>query len=313
MDNNNVDISVVIPVLNEEKNIEELSKQLKKPLDALRRSYELIFVDDGSTDNSFSILERLHKIDPKVKVIQFRKNYGKSAVFTAGFKEARGEFVFTIDGDLQDDPKEIPRFLEEIDKGYDLVSGWKIERKDSLSKIIPSKLFNLTTSLLTGVRLHDFNCGFKCYRKEVVKEIKIYGELYRYIPVLVAWRGFRVTEIKVAHRPREFGKSKFGIGRFTKGFLDFLTVTFLTKYARRPLHFFGITGSLLFTVGFLICSYLSFYWFTGHRLGNRPLLLFGVLLILSGIQFISIGLVGEMITEKFYKDGDDFTIRSKLC
>lgn len=312
-DNLEKGISIIIPIFNEEKSILELYKNLKETLDAINKEYELIFIDDGSTDSSFALLEKLHKSDTKIKVIQFRNNFGKSAAIIAGFKEAKGLIIFTMDGDLQDDPKEIPYFLEEINKGYDLVSGWKVHRQDPLSKILPSRVFNFVTSFMTGVKLHDFNCGFKCYKREVIKEIKIYGELYRFIPVFAFWLGFKIGEIKVRHHHRKFGKSKYGIERIGRGFFDFLTVLFLTKYARRPLHFFGTSGMLSVFAGFSICTYLTFLWFTGYGpIGNRPLLLLGVFLILFGIQFISIGLIGELVINSLHKDEDMFVIKERL-
>jgi len=308
-----VDISVVIPVLNEYATILELHRQLKESLDSTGKDYELIFIDDGSTDNSFLLLERLCSGDPKTKVVQFRGNFGKSAAYTEGFREARGAIIFTIDGDLQDDPKEIPRFLEEISKGYDLISGWKVRRHDPLSKVIASRIFNFVISLMSGIKIHDFNCGFKCYRSEVCKSFKIYGELYRLIPVLAAWKGFRVGELQVQHRPRISGKSKFGTQRLARGFFDFLTVLFLTRFARRPLHFFGTVGTLVSGAGFLICLYLSTLWVKGYRpIGNRPLLLLGVLMLILGIQFLSLGLIGEMITSKFPEEEDASIVRKRI-
>ncbi len=312
-----MDISVVIPIYNEAASISQLYEEIVGVMGLLKKSYEIIFIDDGSIDESFKILENISKkakgAGIKLTCLRFRKNFGKSGALLAGFRETKGDIVITMDGDLQDDPHEIPHFLERINQGCDFISGWKVVRKDPLSKVIPSKIFNFTTSFITGINLHDFNCGFKCYKKEVIKEIKIYGELYRYIPVLVAWRGFKIGEMKVGHRPRKFGKSKFGIKRFAKGFVDFITIMFLTKYAGRPLHFFGISGLLLSTAGFLVCVYLSFIWFMGQKpIGNRPLLLFGVLLILSGIQFISIGLMGELITNSSHRDEDLYLVAEKI-
>jgi len=315
MKNNNsgVDISVVIPILNEGESILQLYEQLKESLDKIGKSYEVIFIDDGSTDNSFLVLEQLNKINAKIKAIQLRKNYGKSTALTVGFKEAKGAIVFTIDGDLQDDPKELPRFLEKINEGYDLVSGCKVNRKDSLSKVLSSKVFNFFTSLMSNVKIHDFNCGLKCYKKEAIEGIKIYGELYRYIPVLVANKGFKIGEIKVEHHPRKFGRSRFGIERFSHGFFDLLTVLFITKYTKKPLHFFGTCGFIISGTGFLICLHLSMLWLTGHRpIGNRPLLLLGVLLLIWGAQFISIGLVGELVTSSFHNDEDSYLIKKKI-
>ena len=272
--------------------------------------YEIIFVDDGSTDGTNRVLQSLRNRDRRIKIIRFRRNYGKSAALSVGFQHAQGEKVITMDADLQDDPAEIPGLINELKKGYDLVSGWKKKRMDPISKTIPSRFFNFITSVLTGIRLHDFNCGLKAYRREVVRELKIYGELHRYIPVLAQWRGYKVTEIPVHHHPRKYGKTKFGLGRFWKGFLDLLTVLFTTRYFRRPLHLFGFWGLTFFAAGFLIDLYLVIIKFTeGIALGNRPLFLAGVLLIIVGVQFISIGLLGEMISRTRPGTEEEYSIR----
>lgn len=306
-----IDISVIIPLLNEKESLEELYLRLRNVLDSTQKEYELIFVDDGSRDSSFSLLKALHEKDFRVKIIQLRRNFGKAAALTAGFKQSQGQTVFTMDADLQDDPKEIPRFLDKMSEGYDLICGWKARRRDPISKKLASKIFNIITSVMSGVKIHDFNCGFKCYRKEVIESIRIYGELYRYIPVLVAWKGFKIGEIKVEHHHRKFGKSKYGIGRLNRGLFDFFTVLFITRYIRRPLHFFGISGILVSGVGFLICLYLSILWFSGQLIGNRPLLLLGVLLLILGVNFISIGLIGEMIVSKFPEEREEYLIKQK--
>ncbi len=304
------EISVAIPIFNEEENIFEIYSELKEVLDKIGKSYEIIFVDDGSTDNGFEILERLHARDKNLKAIQFKRNFGKSAALSAGFKHAQGDFVITMDGDLQDDPKEIPRFLKEIDKGSDLVVGWKIMRKDPLTKRLPSKIFNRLTSLLTGIDIHDFNCCFKIYRKEVVRDINVYGELHRYIPVLAYWMGYSVSEMKVNHRPRRHGKSKYGAMRLVKGFLDLITVKFLMSYAKKPLHLFGVLGLLFTILGVLIALYIIYVkYFLNQLIGDRPLLFAGILLIILGIQFISIGLIGEMITNIAKTSEADYKIR----
>jgi len=290
-------ISIVIPVYNEEESIEALYKELKSVLDNIKKTYEIIFVDDGSTDKSFEILEKLHNEDKKVKVIKFRRNFGKSSAIDAGFKNARGEIVFTMDADLQDDPKEIPRFLDKINEGFDLVVGWKYNRKDPYTKRIPSKIFNYLLMYLTGINIHDSNCCFKAYKKNVTDTLSIYGELHRYIPVLVHWKGFKITEIRVNHRPRMYGKSKYGVMRLFKGFLDLITVKFLTAYAGSPLYLFGTSGFIFSIIGFLAGLYLLYEKYILNKLiGERPLLLLSILFVLIGIQFIFMGLIGEMIT-----------------
>ncbi len=307
------DISVVIPVLNEEENLAELVAILHEVLSGLGQDYEIIFIDDGSTDKSFAVLEKLHTQDARVKVVQFRRNFGKAAALSAGFDEAQGDVIITMDADLQDDPREIPRFLAEIEKGYDLVSGWKFPRRDPLTKTLPSQLFNFATRLTTGVRIHDFNCGFKAYRREVVAELQIYGELYRYIPAMAHQQGFRVGEIKVKHHPRRFGSSKYGLSRFARGFFDLITILFLMRYDRRPLHIFGWFGLLSFIGGLIINVYLTVLWFIGERpIGDRPLLMLGVLLVILGAQFISLGLIAEMVTRGFASHISQYSIRKKL-
>jgi len=290
-----MDLSFVIPLYNEAESLETLHKKLVENINS-ELTYEIIFVNDGSTDNSKLVLDQISNEDDCIKVIQFRSNFGKSAALQSGFNRAKGDIVFTLDADLQDDPKEIPRFIEKIEEGYDLVSGWKINRKDPITKTIPSKFFNFFTSLMFKLKLHDYNCGFKAYRKEVIKSVTIYGELHRYIPALANAKGFSVTEIPVTHHKRKFGKTKYGAKRFIKGFLDLLTVNLITKYEKSPLYLFGLTGLLFSLVGFGISLYLTIAKvFYNISLSNRPLLFLGVLLIVVGIQFISIGLIGEFI------------------
>ncbi|MFQ6617724.1 MAG: glycosyltransferase family 2 protein [Fidelibacterota bacterium] len=290
------DISVVIPLYNESQSLQELADEVVKVLESTGRSYEVLFIDDGSTDSSFSILNQLVRRYPFISALRFRKNYGKSAALSEGFKRTKGRVVVTMDADLQDDPHEIPRLINKLQEGYDLVSGWKKRRRDPLTKRLPSKIFNFVTSLLTGLRIHDFNCGLKAYRSEVVKSIRVYGELHRYIPALASWEGFNVGELPVSHRPRKYGGSKYGLSRFFSGFFDLFTVLFLGRYMRRPLHFFGIPGFLLLFAGLVINIYLSILWFSGTWIGRRPLLFLGILLMIVGVQFISLGLLGEMIT-----------------
>lgn len=291
------DISIVIPVRNEAKNIPVLYSELKKVMDNLNKDYEIIFIDDGSSDNTFNVLEGLHKKDKNLKIIKFMRNFGKSGALSAGFDCCSGNIVITMDGDLQDDPSEIPRFIDKLNE-FDIVSGWKYERKDPISKRLPSKFFNKLTSLLTGVKLHDFNCGFKAYKKEVVKEINLYGELHRYIPVLANWKGYTVGEIKVMHHSRIHGKSKYGGKRILKGFLDLITVKFLITYLNSPLHFFGPISIAFIIVGFISGVYLVYIWLLGQSIGNRPLLILSVLLIVLGIQFMSLGLISELIVSE---------------
>jgi len=305
-------VSVVVPVFNEAESLKELYQQIVETCERERLSFEVIFIDDGSDDSTFIVLEQLFQRDPRVKVIQFRKNSGKSDALSAGFEIASGDYVITMDGDLQDDPAEIPALIKEIEKGYDMISGWKAKRRDPLSKRIPSKVWNLGTSLLTGLKLHDFNCGLKIYKSEVVKNLKIYGELYRYIPALANWQGFRVGEMAVNHRPRKYGKSKFGASRFLKGFLDLITVMFLGKYTKRPLHLFGSVGFLFSIAGSGITIYLIVLRLMKKSfLSNRPLLYLGILFLIIGVQFISIGLLGEMITRS-QPDTNRYSIRKSL-
>lgn len=292
------EISVVIPLLNEEDSLKELHTQLKSTLIRMGGRYELLFIDDGSTDRSFQVLRDLKRIDHRIKVIRFRRNYGKSAALAVGFEHAQGNIVITMDADLQDDPAEIPSLVRKINEGFDLVSGWKKVRRDPITKTIPSRFFNLVTSVMTGIKLHDFNCGLKAYKRDVVKTVRVYGELHRYIPALAHWEGFRVGEMVVQHRSRKYGKTKFGVGRFWKGFLDLLTMLFTTRYFRQPLHLFGFWGMSAVLIGIAIDGYLVVEWSLGQTsLSNRPLFLGGILLIIVGIQFVSIGLLGEMISK----------------
>lgn len=311
-DTKRVAVSVVIPLFNEEGSLPVLADELKSVLGSMGMPYEIIYVDDGSTDDSFKILRDLHKKNKRIKVIRLRKNFGKSTALALGFQQATGDIVVTLDADLQDDPAEIPNLVKELKKGYDVVSGWKKRRRDPITKTIPSKLFNYTVRLITGIKIHDFNCGLKAYRQNVIKTIKIYGELHRFIPVLAHWQGFGIGELIVQHRKRKFGKTKFGITRFMKGFLDFITVIFTTRFAARPLHLFGTIGLVSFFTGFIIDAYLTIQWFLGNiALSNRPLLLAGFLLIIVGVQFFAIGLLGEMISRGQNRE-NEYSIRDIL-
>jgi glycosyltransferase involved in cell wall biosynthesis len=289
-------ISVVVPVHDEERSVALLYDELTSALEPLATPWETIFVDDGSTDGTFAALTRLHNATQNVRVVRLRRNFGKAAALVAGFDQARGDIVVTIDGDLQDDPAEIPRLLAKLDEGFDLVSGWKTRRQDPLSRRLLSKIFNRVTSAFSGVRLHDMNCGLKAYRAEVVHGLRLYGELHRFIPVLAHYRGFRIAEVPVNHRPREHGRSRYGVERYLRGFLDLLTVSFIGRYRQRPLHLFGGLGLVLGLIGSGVLVYLTVVKALGHAIGQRPLLLLGVLLVVIGMQFFSLGLISEMIT-----------------
>ena len=306
-----MDISLVVPLLNEEDSLRELYERIGAALAPLGRTWEIIFINDGSTDSSMDVLRALHDENENVRVLVFGRNLGKSAALSVGFKEAEGDVVFTMDADLQDDPAELPAMLEVIDSGYDLVSGWKRERHDPLSKRLPSKIYNAVTARLSGVHIHDMNCGLKAYRKEVVKTIKVYGELHRYTPVLAQWAGFSVTEVPVKHHARQYGRSKFGAERFLRGFFDLVTVLFLRRYITRPLHLFGMLGALLFTGGFLSGLYLTALKLMGESIGRRPLLTLAILLMVVGVQFISFGLLGEMVANLRGEDAT-YPIRERL-
>jgi glycosyltransferase involved in cell wall biosynthesis len=289
-------ISVVVPLHNEERSIALLHEELEAALDPLAESWEAVYVDDGSTDGSFAALTRLHSRAVNVKVVRLRRNFGKAAALAAGFAQAAGDRVITMDGDLQDDPAEIPRLLAKLDEGFDLVSGWKTKRRDPLRRRIPSKIFNRVAGWMSGLRLHDMNCGLKAYRAEVVRSVVLYGELHRFIPVLAHEQGYRVAELPVHHRPREHGRSRYGLERYLRGFLDLLTVSFMGRYRHRPLHLFGGFGLLLGFTGTALLVYLTIDKILGHAIGKRPLLTLGVLLVVVGMQFFSLGLISEMIT-----------------
>lgn len=289
-------ISVVVPVHNEERSVALLYDELDSALQPLGTPWEAVFVDDGSIDGTHAALTRLHAAQENVVVVRLRRNFGKAAALAAGFGQAKGDVIVTIDGDLQDDPAEIPHLLLKLDEGFDLVSGWKTHRRDPLRRRIPSRLFNTVTGWVSGVRLHDMNCGLKAYRAEVVRGLRLYGELHRFIPVLAYQRGYRVAELPVNHRPREHGRSRYGIERYVRGFLDLLTVSFIGRYRYRPLHLFGGLGLLLSLFGFAILAYLTVVKIMGHAIGGRPLLILGVLLVVVGIQLLSLGLITELIT-----------------
>lgn len=306
-------LSIVIPLYNEEESLQPLFEKIYQVCTQNKYTFETIFVDDGSTDQSLSILKQMHQKYPEiVKIISFRKNYGKSAALSEGFRVAEGDIIITMDADLQDDPEEIPNLIAKLEEGFDLVSGWKKKRHDPISKTLPSKLFNYVTAKLTGIPLHDFNCGLKAYRKQVVHDIPVYGELHRYLPVLANWQGYRVSEIPVKHHARKFGTTKFGVNRFFHGFFDLFTVLFITRYRKTPLYIFGGIGSTFFLLGFLIELYLTILKFLGHYgISRRPLFFLGFLLIIVGIQLFSIGLLGDMISSHF-AEKQEYSIKEKI-
>ncbi len=314
-------LSAVIPVFNEEESLAALHAELVEVAVANSFDLEVIFIDDGSKDGSWKTIERLAKEDSRVRGIRFRRNFGKSAALSAGFEDARGEFVFTLDADLQDDPQEIPSFLAAMhDQELDVVSGWKKKRLDPWHKVGPSRVFNWLVGVLTGVRLHDHNCGFKCYRREVLGEVRIYGDLHRFVPVLAAARGWKVGEIVVNHRPRKFGYSKYGVGRIIRGFLDLFTVYFLTGFNQRPQHLLGTLGIASFTVGLIGLIYLAGYWVVDklmpawemEDLHNRPAMLYSMGALLLGAQFISMGFLAELLTSYLGRDVKTYSVKSRV-
>lgn len=301
-------ISLVIPVFNEEESLGELYTQIKAALEPSSHEFEILFIDDGSQDKSLQIMHELHESDPRVKAIGFQRNHGKATALNTGFQRCKGDYVVTMDADLQDDPEEVLELIEILDSGWDMVSGWKKVRHDPIGKRWPSKLYNFTVSTLSGIPIHDFNCGLKAYRRKVVKNIELYGEMHRYIPVLAKQKGFSCTEKVVAHRARKYGESKYGIKRLFTGYLDLFTVMFLGTYMRKPMHFFGLAGMLLLVLGIGILSFLGIQWFrqyffgTGQWIGGRPIFYIGMLLAIIGGQFISMGLLGELITSSLHKE-----------
>ena len=296
-------VTILIPAYNEEASIPELYQQVMANIGICREAglltdYEFLFINDGSTDGTAEAIRKLHREDSRVRYIFFRKNFGKSTALQTGFRNVTGDVVITMDADLQDDPAELKNMLMKLDEGYDLVSGWKVNRLDSAEKRLPSKLFNRVTAKMSGIELHDFDCGYKAYRREVTDSLDLYGSMHRYIPVL-AWRnGFRIAELPVHHNKRKYGKSKYGMERYLQGLFDFWTMFFLTRYADRPMYFFGRLGLVSGGIGFLICLYLVIVKICGQAIGGRPLLVLGVLLIMLGIQFLSVGFIGNMLVDQ---------------
>ena len=288
-------LTAIVPAYNEAESLPELVRELTAALDALGRSWEILIVDDGSRDGTDRAIAGLAAADRRVRGVSLRQNFGKSAALATGFRLARGTWILTLDADLQDDPAELPKLVGALEQGLDLVSGWKQKRRDPLTKTVPSRLFNAVTSWVAGVRLHDFNCGYKLYRREVTESLEIYGELHRFVPALAHWRGFRVGETPVQHRARRFGRSKFGASRFVNGFLDLLSAAFISTSSLKPLHVFGRVGLTFLAAGLAIGVWFVAQWLGGEPMRVRPLMLFGAGLALIGIQFILMGLIGEMI------------------
>jgi len=313
-------LSIVIPVYNEEESLETLHKQINEVGKANGYDLDIVFIDDGSSDRSWSVIESLAEKDSRVRAIRFRRNFGKAAALNAGFAEARGERVMTLDADLQDDPAEIPDFLAKMDEGFEVVSGWKKRRHDPWHKVGPSRVFNWMVSRLTGVHLHDHNCGMKCYEREIFDEVTLYGELHRFVPVLAAARGYRVSERVVQHRARQFGESKYGVTRIVKGFLDLLTVKFITGFGQRPQHILGTMGLVSFLLGGLGMLYLALYWITAQiwpdlgltPLHERPAVIYSVGLLLLGAQFMTVGFLGELVTAYNQKSERNYSIKDRI-
>jgi glycosyltransferase involved in cell wall biosynthesis len=304
------DVTIVVPAYEEADSLPELADRVRAACEEAGLSFQVWVVDDGSGDDTWATVQRLHDDDPRIDGIRLRRNYGKSAALAVGFEYARGQYVVTMDADLQDDPAEIPALIDILEDGYDLVSGWKRDRKDPITKTVPSRFFNWVTRKMSGIELHDFNCGLKAYRREVVKSVDVYGELHRYIPLLAHWAGYdRITEKPVEHHARKYGETKFGFERFVRGFLDFVTVLFLTRYAVRPMHFFGAIGTVAFVSGFVISLWLTIDKLVfGEYLSDRPLLLLGALCILFGAQMFTTGLLGEMIIQPRMEETANYEI-----
>ncbi|MFC1801169.1 glycosyltransferase family 2 protein [Nanoarchaeota archaeon] len=304
-----MDLSIVIPTYNERENVFLLYQHIKKALDQITNSYEVIFVDDGSRDGTFRELENIHKKDKKIKIIKFRKNFGQTAAMDAGFKQAKGRVIIPLDADLQNDPKDIPRLLEKINEGYDVVCGWRKNRKDTLMKHLVSRGANLLRKIILDDKIHDSGCTLKAYKKECFEDLDLHGEMHRFIPALLMWKGFKVTEVPVKHHKRRFGQTKYGIKRTVKGFLDMLIIRFWKQYSARPIHLFGSLGMLSIFLGFLIGLYLTILKiFFGQGIGNRPLLLLSILLIIVGVQFFMFGIMTDIMVKSYYQKEKPYKI-----
>jgi glycosyltransferase involved in cell wall biosynthesis len=311
-----LDLSVVIPVRNEAESVAELHRELTETLDRWGGSYEIIVVDDGSTDRSFEALARVHQGDPRLRVIRFRRNFGQTAAFAAGFAHARGRLIATSDGDLQNDPRDIPAMIAKLEEGFDIVCGWRRNRKDALvSRTLPSMIANRLISSATGVRLHDYGCSLKVYRAEVVKPLKLYGEMHRFLPAIASEQGVAIAEVEVNHRPRRHGRSKYGLGRTVRVILDLITVKFLLSYSTRPLQIFGLVGLVMGSLGAVMLAWLAFLRLFGDQsIGDRPLLLLGILLAFTGVQLLTIGLLAELLSRTYHESQDKpvYVIRDVL-
>ena len=307
-------VSIIIPVYNEEGSVRRLVDKINRVIIKEKIDSELIFIDDGSSDNSFNVLKSIKKESKiSLSIIRLAKNYGKSAALSAGFKKAKGDIIITMDSDLQDDPEEIPRFIAEIKKGFDVVTGWKYKRKDPLSKTIPSKLFNWITSKIAGIKIHDFNCGFKAYKAEVLRKVKIHGDLHRYILAFAFWKGYKIKEIKVKHHPRSFGKTKFGTGRLLIGFFDLISISFIHYFKKRPLFLFGTTGIGLILTGIVFSTYIIYqYILNNFEILTRPLMIIVAILFILGFQLIVLGLLGELVSENSKLDEESYVIREEV-
>ncbi len=308
----NPNLSIIVPAKNERETLQPLYEEICNTLDPLGEDFEIVYIDDGSVDDSFEVLRALHEKDKRVRALRFRTNYGKSPALAAGFEAARGNIVLTIDADLQDDPKEIPHLLEKLGEGYDLVSGWKKNRNDPISRRLFSKVFNKVVARASGIPLHDFNCGLKCYRREVFDHVRLYGEMHRFVPVIAGWYGFKIAEIPVTHHPRRYGRSKFGSERILRGFLDFATVMFFTRYVQRPSHLFGrigLTVGLFSSLAFLVS--LFFLWYSSYSMGGIALAI-GIFLMLMGFQSIFLGLVAEMLTFLHRREEPPYFVNESL-
>jgi glycosyltransferase involved in cell wall biosynthesis len=305
-------LSVVIPAFNEAESLPELYQELVAELPKSGVAFEVIFVDDGSTDTTRQVAVDICGRDDRFRYVRLRRNFGKAAALSEGFRRARGDVVVTMDADLQDNPAEVERLLKLIDEGYDLVSGWKWPRLDPVGKRLPSKLYNWTVRRFTGLTLHDMNCGLKAYRREMTDTVSLYGDMHRYVPVKAQAQGFRVGETKVSHRPRRFGRSKYSVGRFSRGLLDLLTVLFLTRYRTRPLHLIGGLGLLMGLSGMIVLLYLSILWFAGQPIGGRPLFFLGILLLIVAVQLITFGLLAEMVASFFLEHENDYPVTEEV-
>lgn len=305
-------ISIVVPVYNEEESLYKFHTELVSALSALKQKYEILYVDDGSTDESFKVLQKISRKDKKVSLFSFRKNEGKAEALSVGFAKAKGDVVVTLDADLQDKPSEIKKLIKKLQGGYDLVCGWRKERKDPVTKVAASKLFNGIAGAFWGLSLHDYNCGLKAYKKEAAKSVQLYGGMHRFIPLLVHQNGFRVTEVPVVHESRKYGKSKYGFSKLWKDLPDIFTMIFLSKYSTRPLHFFGTVGAILLGSGTILLTYLTIIWFLGESIGRRPLLFLGMLLVIAGLQVLFTGFLADLILNISHKNGNNNQERIQL-